>query len=162
MTRRSWLCTLGLAVLAGCGAMEPGTVPSADIPDPTTLERTGWPNDWLLCPPGSCTAEISAASPALSGAGRPPRTRPGARCWRRNPASRSVATDEPRLLILAQDRTAVLRFVDTISIRVLPAPAGGSTFAAYSRSNLGFGDLGTNRRRLEAWTAALDGIVGGS
>jgi len=136
-------------------------VPSADIPDPTTLERTDWPNDWLICLPGSCKAEISAASPAYP----VPAERLFA-AWREvlaaQPRVTVVATDEPRLLILAQDRTAILRFVDTVSVRVLSAPEGGSTFAAYSRSNLGFGDLGTNRRRLEAWTAALDGMVGGS
>jgi uncharacterized protein (DUF1499 family) len=49
-----------------------------------------------------------------------------------------------------------MRFVDTVAIRVLPAGEGGSTFAAYSRSELGYGDLGTNRRRLESWVAALD------
>jgi uncharacterized protein (DUF1499 family) len=147
-----------LAVLAGCGALEPGTVPATTIPDPTTLGRTGRPNDWLICPTGNCKAKVSAA----------PRTYPIPpdrlyAAWREVLASQPrvtvVATDDPRLLILAQDRTAILRFVDTITIRVLPAPDGGSTFAAYSRSNLGFGDLGTNRRRLEAWTAALDGLA---
>jgi uncharacterized protein (DUF1499 family) len=68
-----------------------------------------------------------------------------------------IAIDESRLLILAQDRTPLLRFVDTVTVRVLRHGATGSTFAAYSRSNLGLGDLGTNRRRLEGWIVALNG-----
>jgi uncharacterized protein (DUF1499 family) len=67
-----------------------------------------------------------------------------------------LAADESRLLLMAQDRTPLLRFVDTITIRVLPEAGGGSTFVAYSRSNLGLGDLGTNRRRLEEWLAQID------
>jgi uncharacterized protein (DUF1499 family) len=71
------------------------------------------------------------------------------------PRVRVVGDDASRLLILAQDRTPVLGFVDTISIRVLPAAGSGSTFAAYSRSNIGLSDLGTNRKRLERWIGLL-------
>ena len=71
-----------------------------------------------------------------------------------------IAEDRPRLLLMVQDRTPFFRFVDTITIRVLPAPDGGSTFAAYSRSNIGVGDFGTNRRRLEHWLEMLTREVG--
>jgi uncharacterized protein (DUF1499 family) len=71
------------------------------------------------------------------------------------PRATVIAVDPARGLLLVQDRTPVFRFVDTIAVRVLPAP-GGSTFAAHSRSNVGYGDLGANCRRLEDWTAALD------
>ena len=146
---------LGLAILAACGALEPGSVPPAEIPDPTTLARTGRPNDWLICPTGACAAKASAAAPAYSA----PPERLLIAWWEvlsTQPRATVIAVDAHRLLVLAQDRTPLLRFVDTISIRVLPALDGGSTFAAYSRSNLGHGDLGTNRRRLEEWVAALD------
>jgi uncharacterized protein (DUF1499 family) len=135
--------------------MEPNAVPAGDIPDPTTLERTGWPNDWLVCPAGACGTQPSATSPNYA---VPPERLFAA--WREvlaaQPRVTVIAIDETRLLLLAQDRTPLLGFVDTISIRVLPAADAGSTFAAYSRSNLGLGDLGTNRRRLEEWIAALE------
>lgn len=142
-------------LLAACGEIEPGSVAPADVPDPTTLERTGRPNDWLVCPEGACAA----------GADARPRTYPVPperllAAWRAvladQPRATVVAEDASRFLLLAQDRTPVFRFVDTIAVRVLPAPGGGSTFAAHSRSELGYGDFGTNRRRLEAWIAALD------
>ncbi len=53
-----------------------------------------------------------------------------------------------------------MRFVDDVSIRVLAAPDGGATFAAYSHSNIGHGDFGTNRKRLEDWVAALGRRLG--
>jgi uncharacterized protein (DUF1499 family) len=145
---------LAFLVLAACGAREPGSVAPADIPDPTTLARTGRPNDWLICPPGVCRAEAGSPAPAYP---VPPERLLEA--WRAvleaEPRVTVVAEDPSRLLLLAQDRTPFFRFVDTVSIRVLPA-AEGSTFAAYSRSEIGYGDLGTNRARLEAWMAALD------
>ena len=48
-----------------------------------------------------------------------------------------IGGDEFRLLLLAQDRTTLLRFVDDVSVRVLAAPDGRSTSAAYGRSNGG-------------------------
>lgn len=154
MSVRRWLGLLGVTFLAGCGALEPGDVSPGDIPDPTTLARPGSPNDWLICPPGACAAEASAA-PATYDV--PPERLYAV--WLEilaaQPRATVIATDPPRLLVLAQDRTLLLRFVDTISIRVLEAGDGRSTFAAYSRSNIGHGDLGTNRKRLEQWSAAL-------
>lgn len=149
------LLASALGLLAGCGEIEPGSVAPADVPDPTTLERTGRPNDWLVCPDGACAAEADAR----------PRTYPVPperllAAWRAvladQPRATLVGEDASRSLLLAQDRTPVFRFVDTVAVRVLPAPGGGSTFAAHSRSELGYGDFGTNRRRLEAWIAALD------
>jgi uncharacterized protein (DUF1499 family) len=149
---------LAATLLAACGAREPGSVAPADLPDPTTLTRTGRPNDWLICPAGACAAKADAAPPLYP-------VRPGRlfAAWREvvggQPRATVIGADEPRLLLLAQDRTPLLRFVDDVSVRVLPAPDGSSTFAAYSRSNIGRADLGTNRRRLEEWQAALDRVL---
>lgn len=154
MNLRRWLGLLGLVVLAGCGALEPGSVPDADLPDPTKLERTGWPNDWLICPAVACAAQANV--PASTYPVAPERL---FAAWREvlaaQPRATVIAVDEARLLILAQDRTPLLRFVDTISIRVLPDGGAGSTFAAYSRSYVGLGDLGANRKRLDGWIGLL-------
>ena len=155
MRARPCLVLLLVGLLAACGGLEPGSVRPADMPDPTTLARTGRPNDWLICPPSACRAEAGAMAPAYA---VPPAALLAA--WRTvlaaQPRATLIGEDPSRLLLLAQDRTPVMRFVDTVAIRVLPAGEGGSTFAAYSRSELGYGDLGTNRRRLESWVAALD------
>lgn len=150
-----WLPAICLLTLTGCmGGLAPGSVAPADIPDPTILTRTGTPNDWLICPTGACTAAASATAPIYP---VPPAALLVA--WRAvvtaQPRVTVIAEDAQRLLLMVQDRTPILRFVDTITIRVLPAADGGSTFAAYSRSNVGVGDFGTNRRRLEQWLEAL-------
>ena len=68
----------------------------------------------------------------------------------------TIARDDERMLLLVQDRTPVFRFVDTIAVHVVPTGEHGATFAAYSHSEIGYGDLGTNRRRLQGWIQALD------
>ena len=158
---KAWrrLCLVLLALLVGCGGREPGSVAPADLPDPTTVARTGRPNDWLICPPGACAASADAAPPVYAVS----QQRLFA-AWREvvaaQPRATLIGTDDSRELLLAQDRTPLLRFVDDVSIRVLAAPDGGATFAAYSHSNIGHGDFGTNRKRLEDWVAALGRRVG--
>ena len=52
-------------------------------------------------------------------------------------------------------RSAWLNFPDLVTAQVGDAGPGGSTLALYSRSVYGYSDLGVNRRRLNAWLAAL-------
>lgn len=52
-------------------------------------------------------------------------------------------------------RTTLLRFPDTVDVEAIQAPGGGSLLRLYSRSLLGKGDLGANRKRLAAWTEKL-------
>ena len=78
-----------------------------------------------------------------------------------SPRTRLLEIDETTLLIHAEQRSRIFRFVDTIVIHVLPAGDGGSTFAAYSRSELGYSDMGVNQARLEDWIARLEAAAGG-
>lgn len=149
---------LGLAclLLTSCvGKLEPGSVSPTGIPDPITVARTGRPNDWLICRSGTCKAEPSEAARIY------PVPADGLwAAWRavlaEQPDVTVIAADESRQLIMVQDRTPVFRFVDTITIRILPLEQGASTFAAYSRSEIGYSDTGMNRRRLRAWVVALE------
>jgi uncharacterized protein (DUF1499 family) len=51
----------------------------------------------------------------------------------------------------------LMRFKDDVDVTILPVSGspGKSTFAAYSRSRVGYSDLGANRKRLDALAAAL-------
>ena len=53
-------------------------------------------------------------------------------------------------------RTAWMRFPDTVSIRFIPRGAESSTVAIYSRSLIGYSDLGANKARVERWIMLLD------
>ena len=51
----------------------------------------------------------------------------------------------------ATDTTAIFRFVDDITVRVLPA-GSSSMIDIRSKSRDGQGDLGTNAKRIRAFT----------
>lgn len=128
-----------------------------DFLDFKTLKRPPKPNTALIAPAGYTPLETPDAAPP----------------------DLPVAPDEAfaRLLALIEGRgdwklvaadgatrrvrfiavTKLLRFKDDIDVTILPVDgaAGHSTFAAYSRSRVGYSDLGTNRKRLDDLSAAL-------
>lgn len=55
--------------------------------------------------------------------------------------------------------SSILRFPDVIDVRAVPVGDKAATIALYSRSVVGYGDLGINEARLKRWLAALDRIV---
>ena len=144
--------------LAACGL---GSAPEAErlALDPLTLERTGKPNDYLVCPEGQCRAGVDRASSVLAVA-----PSDQLRLWEEvviaSARARVLRLNESELVIHAEQRSRLMRFVDTIVVRVLPLDDGSSTFAAYSRSELGYGDMGVNRARLEDWIARVEAAAG--
>jgi len=145
-------------VLAACGL---GAAPEAErlALDPLTLERTGKPNDFLVCPEGQCRAAADRPPPVLDVA-----PSDQLRLWDEvvtaSPRARVLRLNESALVIHAEQRSRLMRFVDTIVVRVLPGADGTSTFAAYSRSELGYGDMGVNQARLEDWIARVEAAAG--
>lgn len=119
-----------------------------------TLARRTTPNDALACPPGICQAQSDLTPPeyALSAADL-------------RAAFAKVISGEPRITVVATDdatltdryiqRSALMRYPDTIVVKFFDLPEGRSTIALYSRSQLGHGDMGVNRARIERWLAKL-------
>ena len=156
---------IALVLLAACGF---GTAPDVErlALDPLTLERTGKPNDFLVCPADRCTAPADRVAPVLDVAALEQ-----LHLWEEvvmmSDRTRILGLDETALTLHAEQRSRVFGFVDTIVVHVLPFDDGlpgtvSSTFAAYSRSELGFGDMGVNRDRLEAWIAKIKAVAGTS
>ncbi len=118
------------------------------------LERRSTPNDALACPPGLCIAKSDVSVPLY------PKTAHDLRL-----AFSKVIASEPRVSVVdADDMTLTDRYIqrsqyfgfpDTIVVRFLDGGNGRSTLAIYSRSQLGRGDLGVNRARIERWLAKL-------
>jgi uncharacterized protein (DUF1499 family) len=119
-----------------------------------TLQRRSTPNDALACPPEVCSAKADIVPPvfAVSAAGLA------------DAFDKAIAS-EPRLtLVETSERGASRRYIqrsrlfgfpDTIVVRFFERAGGHSTLALYSRSQLGKGDLGVNRARIERWLAEL-------
>ncbi|MFC7689308.1 DUF1499 domain-containing protein [Paeniroseomonas aquatica] len=56
------------------------------------------------------------------------------------------------------ERSALVNYPDIIAAEVVPLP-GGAGLYLYSRSLLGWSDLGVNRRRVDRWLAALEAAL---
>lgn len=120
-----------------------------DFIDFPALKRPAKPNTYLLAPKGYCqNATPDANSPVFE----------------QSPADLfkkvlALVEDTPRWTDIRRDddahklafvaSTAVLRFKDDIDVHVLPSEDGqGARIAIYSRSRLGYSDLGANRKRV--------------
>lgn len=117
-----------------------------------TLQRRSTPNDALACPADVCRARADIVPPIFA---------VGAADLAR--AFDKAIASEPRLTLVETSgltrryiqRSRLLGFPDTIVVRFFERPGGHSTLALYSRSQLGKGDLGANRARIERWLADL-------
>ncbi len=121
-----------------------------------TLERRAAPNDALACPEDLCRAQSDITPPVYavdSGALKAAMARVIA-----SEQDVTKVEDAGRSERYIQ-RTKWMRFPDTIVVRYVPLGAGQSTLALYSRSQLGYGDLGVNRARIARWLEKLSAEV---
>lgn len=117
------------------------------------MERTGKPNDYLVCPPDICSTVPDEVSPVF-----------------KVPVSRlqqevlAVVRSQPRIKSLTGSegaqyefvqRTGLMNFPDTITVRFYALDGNRSTLAIYSRSHFGYYDLGVNRKRVKSWLLEL-------
>jgi uncharacterized protein (DUF1499 family) len=134
------------------------TAASVELTDFTVLRRPDSPNTWLVAPAGLCAASADEAAPSL-----PVDAAVLARAWvavvQAQPRTQIRAVSSDGLQVEAEQRSGVFGFVDRISFRAVPLAAQRSTLVAYSRSEVGYWDLGVNRSRLRAWLAALQNAV---
>ena len=121
-----------------------------------SLRRRDRPNDALACPPDLCPVEIDILPPEFAvelsvaargvRAGDLPGTSPHPGRYRRPDVNRPLCSAERRECV----------FPDTIVVRFLERPGGRSTIAIYSRSQLGYADMGVNLARIERWLEKLE------
>ncbi len=131
----------------------------ADFIDFTTLTRPSSPNTCLAAPPDLCGAATPDREPpvfpvAPGGLFEALKALAGERRdWR------ELRTDDSALALSFVAVTPLLRFKDDVDVRALPAE-GRATIAVYSRSRLGYSDLGANARRVDQLLSVLhDRIV---
>jgi uncharacterized protein (DUF1499 family) len=121
-----------------------------------TLERRTVPNDALACPEGLCRAKSDMTPPVFAVDAESLKAAM-ARVIATEPDVRRVASEG--LSERFVQRTRWMRFPDTIVVRYLPQGEGRATFALYSRSQVGKGDLGVNRARIARWLEKLSAQV---
>ncbi|MCG8354754.1 MAG: DUF1499 domain-containing protein [Kiloniellales bacterium] len=126
-----------------------------DPVDLQSLQRSGSPNDFLACPPEFCSAraDIPGARFDLEGS-------------KLLSIVRDVISSQPRTSIAAEDcevgqivavqRSALLRFPDTVWLQIVPLDDESASLVLYSRSNQGLWDLGANGRRVRKWLSAIE------
>jgi uncharacterized protein (DUF1499 family) len=119
-----------------------------------TLLRRATPNDALACPPDVCRATSDIVPPAFA-ASAAELSRAFDRAIASEPHLTLVETSEQGSSRRYVQRSRLMGFPDTIVVRFFERPDGRSTLALYSRSQLGKGDMGVNRARIERWLAKL-------
>ena len=124
--------------------------------DFATLKRPLRPNNFLVCDDSHCpAARADMAPPVLP---YPPET--VAAAWQKviagQPRTRCTRSDAENHQYSYVQRSALMRFPDTITIRLVPEEGGSQTkILVWSRSKVGYSDLGVNRKRVLAWLHAL-------
>lgn len=119
-----------------------------------TLALTPDPNQYLVCPPGYCAATAHAESPVFDLSAEDLRQRWNA-MLSRQPRIEVVSADDQAQQYTVIQRSRLLRFPDSITVKFIALPDNRSTLALYSRSHYGKSDLGVNMSRGEAWLKAL-------
>lgn len=127
--------------------------------DFAALKLKDSPNQYLVCPEGYCAAEAHAVSPSF-----PVTVAELQDAWfdvvSTQPATKIVARDEAARQFDIETLTPLVGFPDTVTVRFLETPEGGSTLAIYSRSHYGRSDLGANQKRIVAWLEQLAARLG--
>lgn len=124
-----------------------------------TLQRNGTPNDALACLPRFCAAQPDVPAPVIALA--PPEVfRAVQEALAGEPGLERVAGDATEGTLRYVQRSRLLRFPDTINVKVVPAE-GGSAVLIHSRSQIGEGDMGVNLARVERWIGLIKAQLGG-
>ena len=155
---RLLVLVVGLS-MPGCAAAGTQGGPSAGGPKFfawDNFERTDKPNNWLVAPTSPGFPDADEVAPVFD---VDPDTL--AQAWKGviedQPRTEILAISDDGLQIEAQQTSATFGFVDRVSSRIIALEEKKSTIAIYSRSTVGYWDLGVNRRRVQDWLGALAG-----
>lgn len=150
MTPIAWL--LGF-LLPACGAAGAAGLPVPTLMDMTKLERPATPNTFFAGPAGMTPPPdfVTEEQPV-----------PAAKLYE---TARVLFTGQPRTYVAAEFpdqhqvhfvvRSALMNYPDLVTVQINPEDANHSAVIIWSRSVYGRSDFGVNRKRTEAWLAAL-------
>lgn len=127
----------------------------ADLTDLSTARPTGKPNCHLILPRSWGVGPAHQDSPIFP-VEASVLARAVAACLAKTPRTEIIARAPDGLQLEAEERSRLFRFVDRISVRAVPQGEGRSALAFFSRSRVGYWDLGVNRKRAGRLLAALE------
>jgi uncharacterized protein (DUF1499 family) len=157
-TRKILLLMLAAAVLAGAAFLAAwprlGTADLGDV-DFATFVRRDTLNDALACLPQFCAAQADVAAPVFA-LPQAEVLRAVQQALASERGVEQVAADANAGTLRFVQRSRVMGFPDTINIKVVPTPDGGSAVLIYSRSKLGRGDMGVNLARIQRWIGLIE------
>lgn len=122
--------------------------------DLAKAKRHARPNQYFVLPAGFGIEKPDEVGPAFAVSAE--------MLWE---AWRKIIATQPRVRILEEapetfrmelcQRTPLMRFRDDISVQIVPMSEKSASIALYSRSRLGYSDLGTNAKRIQHWLSLL-------
>jgi len=113
------------------------------------------PNRFLVCPPEYCAANFHMASPVFAVSNIELRQR-WIKLMTTQPRIEPGAADDQVMQYDFVQRSALMRYPDSITVRFIPLEKERSTLAIYSRSHYGYSDFGINEARIRAWLEKLE------
>ena len=127
----------------------------SDFIDFKTLTRPPKPNTCLAAPKDLCeNAKADCHPPALS--------QPAAdafasvvACVHQEKSWGKLVSDSDGLRLRFVATTGIMRFKDDVDIQLIAKTDSETDIAIYSRSRVGYSDLGANRKRVEKLLTAL-------
>lgn len=124
--------------------------------DFSSLKLTHRPNQFLLAPEGLCQNATPHQLSTLYSA-TPDRVYAA---WKEivagSPRTEIRHENKKTLHIEAVQRSTLFRFKDRINFAAFASEADQSTIAIYSRSHVGYSDLGANKARIQNWVQMLE------
>lgn len=126
--------------------------------DLANAKRRATPNQYFVLPEGFGAAKPDEVGPVFAV--------PAAALWE---AWRKMIGEQPRVRVLEEapetfrmelcQRTPLMRFRDDITVQIVPVSETTASIALYSRSRLGYSDLGANAKRIKHWLSLLKAAV---
>ena len=123
--------------------------------DFATLQKPEKPNAYLACPAATCTTYAPDVEPPVFEMDAASLKAFAETVWGKEPDVTLVDEPTSGMTLRFVQRTAWLKFPDTISVRFVPLSDTQSTVAIYSRSQIGYSDLGANEARVKHWLDLL-------
>ena len=122
--------------------------------DFATLYLTSKPNQFLVCPPDYCVAQANLVSPVYQLPVADLKQRWDA-MLAKQPRIEAGEGDPAAMQYEYIQRSELVRYPDSITVRFIALKDGQATLAIYSRSQYGHGDFGVNQARIRGWLALL-------